>query len=191
MAENNITLTRLLQAFSRGDYSVANELLPLIYLELKQIASRRLRNENDDISICTTDLVHETYLKLFKQENQTWQNRAQFFAHASEAMRQILVDRARKLKAAKRNGAKFTIPVEDAPELSALDFEMILIVNDALEKLDAIDPRQSKIVKLRYFTGLTIEETAFVMGISEATVKRDWRFAKAWLTRELEGAQHG
>jgi len=187
MTENAPTLTRLLQAFSRGDYSVANELLPLIYSELKQIAARRLRRERDEISICTTDLVHEAYLKLFNQQNRTWENRAQFFAHAAEAMRQILVDRARKLNAAKRNGIKQQISIENAPEISSNNLEQILHVNSALEKLEAIDPRQGKIVELRYFTGLTIGETAFALGISEATVKRDWRFAKAWLSRELEG----
>lgn len=191
MSENMHTVTGLLQAFAQGDRSDVDTLLSIIYSELKQIASLRLQRESDEITLCTTDLVHEAYLKLCRQQNKTWENRAHFFACAAEAMRQILVEHARKQKAAKRGGNQVVVSIENAPVISTDNFEMILIVDDALEKLESMNQRQGKIVELRYFAGLTIEETAFAMVISETTVKRDWRFAKAWLMRELEGQLDG
>lgn len=186
MPENTENLTQLLQAFAEGDRSKADELMRMIYPELKKLASLRLKSEYEEISLCTTDLVHEAYLKLVDQQNKTWENRAHFFACAATAMRQILVDRARKQKAVRRGGGKHKISIEDVPLISDKNFEMTLMVNDALEKLEAMDPRQGRIAELRYYAGLTIEETAHELGISIATVKREWQFAKAWLVRELE-----
>ena len=166
-----------------GDRKALDRLLPLVYGELRRLAASYLKQERPDHTLQPTALVHEAYLRLTRQRDVVWQNRAHFFGIAAQMMRRILVDHARKRQAAKRDAAAFRIvtDVDDAadraPELLALDA--------ALSSLETLDPQQAKVVELRFFAGLTVEETAEVAGISEATVKRDWRTAKAWLRREI------
>jgi len=165
-------------------------MVPLVYEELRRIARRQLRNEAVGHTLNTTALVHEAYLRLIDQRRVQWKNRAQFFGVAAQLMRRILVDHARGRDAAKRGGGVATITLEDADaaaEQSANDAVDILALHDAIEKLAVLDPDQARVVELRYFGGMSIEETAEVMCISPATVKREWAIARAWLKRELGG----
>ena len=177
-------LTALLRDASEGDQNALDRLMPLVYGELRKIAASYLRQERKDHTLQPTALVHEAYLRLTHQKDVAWQNRAHFFGIAAQMMRRILVDHARKRQAAKRDASAWKVATaevdggaESAPELLALD--------RALEELEKIDPQQAKIVELRFFGGLTVEETAEVAGISPRTVKREWRTAKAWLRREI------
>jgi len=182
---NEPDLTALLRDASEGDQNALDRLMPLVYGELRKIAASYLRQERKDHTLQPTALVHEAYLRLTHQKDVAWQNRAHFFGIAAQMMRRILVDHARKRLAAKRDASAWKVATaevdggaESAPELLALD--------RALEELEKIDPQQAKIVELRFFGGLTVEETAEVAGISPRTVKREWRTAKAWLRREME-----
>jgi len=177
-------LTALLRDASEGNQNALDRLMPLVYGELRKIAASYLRQERKDHTLQPTALVHEAYLRLTHQKDVAWQNRAHFFGIAAQMMRRILVDHARKRQAAKRDASAWKVATaevdggaESAPELLALD--------RALEELEKIDPQQAKIVELRFFGGLTVEETAEVAGISPRTVKREWRTAKAWLRREI------
>ena len=177
-------LTALLRDASEGDQNALDRLMPLVYGELRKIAASYLRQERKDHTLQPTALVHEAYLRLTHQKDVAWQNRAHFYGIAAQMMRRILVDHARKRQAAKRDASAWKVATaevdggaEGAPELLALD--------RALEELEKIDPQQAKIVELRFFGGLTVEETAEVAGISPRTVKREWRTAKAWLRREI------
>ena len=177
-------LTALLRDASEGDQTALDRLMPLVYGELRKIAASYLRQERKDHTLQPTALVHEAYLRLTHQKDVAWQNRAHFYGIAAQMMRRILVDHARKRQAAKRDASAWKVATaevdggaESAPELLALD--------RALEELEKIDPQQAKIVELRFFGGLTVEETAEVAGISPRTVKREWRTAKAWLRREI------
>ncbi len=176
-------VTALLLEWREGDRKALDRLLPLVYGELRRLAASYLKQERPDHTLQPTALVHEAYLRLTRQRDVVWQNRAHFFGIAAQMMRRILVDHARKRQAAKRDAAAWRIATDvsdaadRAPELLALDA--------ALSNLEALDPQQAKVVELRFFAGLTVEETAEVAGISEATVKRDWRTAKAWLRREI------
>jgi RNA polymerase sigma factor (TIGR02999 family) len=163
------TVTDLLHAWAQGDSAALDKLVPVVYEELRHKASRFLRRERPGHSLQTTDLVHEAYLRLVGQRQANWQNRAQFFGIAAQIMRRVLIDHARSKHAAKRGGKGIQITLDDATET----------------RLTALDPQQAKVVELRYFTGLGIEETAQVLGISAATVKREWVMARAWLRREL------
>ena len=181
---NEPDLTALLRDASEGDQTALDRLMPLVYGELRKIAASYLRQERKDHTLQPTALVHEAYLRLTHQKDVAWQNRAHFFGIAAQMMRRILVDHARKRQAAKRDASAWKVATaevdggaESAPELLALD--------RALEELEKIDPQQAKIVELRFFGGLTVEETAEVAGISPRTVKREWRTAKAWLRREI------
>lgn len=183
-------ITRLLEAHAGGDRGALDALLPLVYDELRRIASGRLRRERDDHTLNTTALVHEAYLELVKLDRMTWQSRAHFFAVAAQAMRNILVDYAVRRKAQKRGGAWQRVDMERfGPDgLGAeMDIPMdeLLALDDALKRLEAFDPRAGQVVVCRFFAGLSIDETAHVLGISPATVSRDWTFARAWLNREL------
>lgn len=182
--KNQITI--LLQRINAGDQKALDKLLPLVYGELRKLASKYLAGEYKKRTIQTTELVHEAYLKLIGQQNLSLENRKHFFGAAANAMRQILVDNARKKKAIKRGRGKTKVPLDKAIALSAEDDENILALNEALLKLDTFDNRLCKIVELRFFTGLTIEETAEILSVSATTVKRDWGLAKAWLYREIE-----
>ena len=181
-------VTELLIAAQGGASDAVQRLMPVVYAELKQLAAGYLRSERADHTLQTTGLVHEAYLKLVDQKRTTWKNRSHFFGIAAQAMRRILVDHARRRSAGKRDGGR---PVTLDDELAGIptDTDEVLAVDSALERLAEMDPRQSRIVELRYFAGMSIEQTAEALEISPATVKRDWVSAKAWLQRELsEGA---
>lgn len=185
MQNSSKHITRLLNVYSNGNKDVLSEILPLVYDELRRISSKYLRGEYRNHTFQTTELVHEAYLKLIGSENISWQSRAHFFGIAAQSMRQILVDYARKKKAKKRGEGKPNIPLDSALEISNQSDEQIIALDDALKKLESVEERSGKIVELRFFSGLTIEETAEVLSISPATAKRDWNFAKAWLYREI------
>ena len=184
-------VTQLLVAWGNGNADAGEELLAAVYTELHSQASRAMRREAVDHTLQATALVHEAYLRLIDQRRIQWRNRAQFFGVAAQLMRRILVDHARGRDAAKRGGGVATITLEDvdaAAERSTSDAVDVLALHDAIEKLAAMDPDQARVVELRYFGGMSIEETAEVMDISPATVKREWAVARAWLKRELGGA---
>lgn len=185
MATSSETITHLLVRWGRGDQQALDALTPVVYQELRRLASRHLRRERPDHTLESTALVHEAYLRLIDQRSVEWRNRNQFFGLASELIRRILVDYARNRMAAKRGGQNLKLSLDEAmaaPEDKDLD---LVALDDALQALAARDPQQSRIVELRYFGGLTIETTADVLGISAATVKREWVLAKAFLKREL------
>jgi RNA polymerase sigma factor (TIGR02999 family) len=182
---NEADVTGLLLAWSDGEESARDRLISAVYEELKRAASRHLRSERDDHSLAPTALVHETYMKLVDQHRVRWQNRAHFFAIAARVMRRVLVDHARTRGAIKR-GRGVTIPLDSDHDVAASADADVLALDVALDKLAAIDERQSRIVELRYFAGLTVEETAATLDISPITVKRDWAHARAWLFRELQ-----
>lgn len=179
-------VTELLAAWSNGDAAAGDKLMPLVYDELRRLAGRYLRSERPDHTLQTTALVHEAYLRLIDQREVHWQNRAHFFAISAQLMRRILVDHARSHRARKRGGDSRALPIEEAANLFHVRAAEMLALDDALMSLEAIAPRQSRIVELRFFGGLTEQETAHVLGVSGITVKRDLRIAKAWLRREIE-----
>lgn len=178
-------LTGLLIDSGNGNGNALNELMPHIYDELRRLASSHLRREGAGHTLQSTALVHEAYLRLINQREVKWQNRAHFFAIASRMIRRILVDHVRKQRTDKRGAGAARVSLEDSSELAAKTDVNLGEVDEALQRLEAMDPQQGRIVELRYFGGLTVEETAEALGISPATVKRDWAVAKAWLTREL------
>ncbi|MCC7124951.1 MAG: sigma-70 family RNA polymerase sigma factor [Acidobacteria bacterium] len=178
-------VTTLLRDLTNGRREVLPALLPLIYAELRRVAAAHLRRERRDHTLQATALVHEAYLRLVDQRQVQWQNRAHFLAVAAQAMRRILVDHARARSAAKRGNAEVHMQIEDAHitvDGPSLD---IVALDNALTRLAAHDARQVQVVELRFFGGLSVEEAAEVLGVSAATVKREWSFAKAWLRREL------
>jgi len=178
-------VTQLLFELKRGNRAAEERLIPLVYGELRRIASNRLKNESIHHSLQPTALVHEAYLRLTRIEQIDWQSRSHFFAVSATLMRRILVDHARANKARKRGDGIGTISLNDAI-FAAPDREPeILALDEALDRLARLDERQSKIVELRFFAGMSEEETGHVLGISARTVKRDWRTAKAWLFAEL------
>jgi RNA polymerase sigma factor (TIGR02999 family) len=179
-------LTLILNRLEQGDRTAADELLPLVYNELRQMASRKMAGEPQGHTLQPTALVHEAWLRLGADAQPRWQSRAHFFGAAGEAMRRILVERARRRLAAKRGGG--LEPVElDKVELPTpvTDDDTLLRVNEALEKLAAVEPRKAELVKLRYFVGMTFEETAVVLGITVPVAKQWWAYARAWLSVEL------
>ena len=181
-------LTQLLHRWQNGDRAALDQLVPRVYEELHAIASRHLRREWRDGAMQTTALVNEAYLKLIDQRQGDWQNRAHFFAVAAQLMRRILVDDARRQLREKRGGGAVSVPVEDEPIAAAegpLDAVETLALDRALHELERLDPDQARIVELRFFGGLTVEETAAALRISPATVKREWTIAKGWLFRAL------
>ncbi len=178
-------VTALLDHWSRGDRNALDRLLPLVYRELRGIAARQLRDERHGHTLQPTALVHEAYFRLVEQRNVDWQNRAHFFGVAAQVMRRILVDHARRHAARKRGDNPQRVPLEDIVDSSTTTEMPILVLDLALSKLERLDPALVRIVELRAFGGLTIEEAAHVLNVSASTVKRDWRTAKAWLTREL------
>lgn len=179
-------VTQMLIELTEGNREVVNEILPLIYAELRRLAGSYLRRERASHTLQPTALVHEAYMKLIDQKNVKWQNRAHFFGIAAQIMRRILMDYARKHKAEKRGGDGENVALEEGfiiieSEKSA----ELLALDEALENLSKVDETKAKIVELRYFGGLSVEETAEVLGVSEITVKRHWRMAKAWLYGQL------
>jgi RNA polymerase sigma-70 factor, ECF subfamily len=181
-------VTGLLLRWSGGDTSALEQLMPLVFHECRQIAARQMRREREEHTLSPTALVNELYLRLVDQQRTTWANRAQFFAIAAQLMRRVLVDHARARGAEKRHGGRVLVSLDAAVDVaSPSPFTDVLTIDDALTKLGAIDADQQRLVELRFFAGLTVEETAHVLGRSPRTVKREWQLAKAWLFRELGG----
>ena len=178
-------VTVLLKAMTAGDENAPEKLLPIIYNDLRRLAGAYLSNERKDHTLQPTALVHEAYIRLVDWENVSWQNRAHFFAVAAQVMRRILVDHARGKKAEKRGGFGQLLSLDEAVSFAEKKDVDLVALDDALNELEKSDPRQAKIVELRFFGGLTIEETAEALRISPATVKNEWAFAKAWLRVEL------
>lgn len=178
-------LTELLGAWSAGDQGALNEMIPLVYDELHRLASRYLRRERPNHTLQTTALVHEAYLRLAREQNGNWQNRIQFFAVASQLMRHILVDYARNHNAAKRGGNCARISFDEAMIGSEGTSTDLMALDEALNNLAALDPQQSRVVELRVFGGLTVEEMSEVLGVSPRTIKREWSMARAWLHQRI------
>jgi RNA polymerase sigma factor (TIGR02999 family) len=185
MPEAPQNVTELLIGWGQGDKEALDRLVPIVYDELRRQAARYLRRERVGHTLQTTALIHEAYLRLVDQKNVHWQNRAHFFGIAAQLMRRILVDHARTKKRAKRGGSDVRVSLGDVQVVAKEKDLDVVALDEALDRLSEIDEQQSKIVELRFFSGLTVEETAEVLGISTATVKRDWSMAKAWLHREI------
>ena len=186
MEENSQQITQLLNQWSNGDAEVLDDLMPLVYKELRRQASGYLRRERSNHTLQPTALINEAYLKLIDQRDVKWQNRSHFFAIAAQAMRRILVDYARERKREKRGGAAENLPIEEALTIVSQEKSVDLVaLDEALNKLAKFDERQAKVVELRYFSGLSIDETAEVLNVSNVTVRRDWNMAKAWLHQEI------
>ena len=180
-------VTQLLVQWSKGDREALEALVPLVYEELRRVARYYLRQEKQNHTLSSTALVHEAYLRLVSQKEVTWQNRAHFFGVAAQMMRRILVDHARRYAYAKRGGGALTLALDEVvatPQRRAID---LVALDDALDSLAKLDQRQSRMVELRFFGGLSIEETSEVLGVSTPTVKREWASARAWLFREISG----
>lgn len=181
-------ITQLLIDLSNGNREVVDSLMPLVYSGLHQIAERQMRGERAGHTLNSTALVHEAYLKLVDQNKVNWQNRSHFFAIASQAMRRILINYADSKKAQKRGGSGILATLDESEILGETRAEELLLLDELLKELATMNERQSKIVEYRFFGGLTHEEIAEVLGVSVPTVRLDWRFAKAWLSRELKQA---
>lgn len=181
-------ITQLLIEWNGGNQAALDQLMPLVYEELQRIARRHLRRESNTRTLQTTALVHEAYIKLIDQTRINWQNRAQFFGIAAEIMRRILIDNARRRLRGKRGGGAIKISLNDGSiDVSDERAAELVTLDEALKKLAAEEPQKAKLVELRYFGGLSIEETAEVLGIGTATVVRQWRIIKAWLYKEIAG----
>ncbi len=187
---NTADVTQILTQLGRGDRAAADRLLPVVYDELRRLAEAHLRTERPDHTLQATALVHEAWLRLVNQTEVTWKDRAHFFAVAATAIRRVLVDHARTHRAEKRGGAQQRIPLDDTPARAAPEPVDLIALNDALDRLAQHDPRKSQVVELRFFGGLDIAETAEALGVSHATVERDWTYARAWLYSELESGGH-
>ena len=185
MAEGPAELTQLLRAHADGEPGALDRLLPRIYDELRGIARARLRRERPDHTLAPTDVVNEAFLKLLPLDGVDWKSRAHFFAIASRAMRNVLVDHAVRRNAQKRGGGTRAVPLDELEPASEVPLDELVALGDALAKLEQIDARQARVVECRFFGGLGLDETAEALGISPATVSRDWTFARAWLHRAL------
>jgi RNA polymerase sigma factor (TIGR02999 family) len=179
-------VTQWLIDWRNGNQEALAHMMPLVYNELRRLAHRYLQRERPDHTLQATALVHEAYLRLVDQRQAQWQNRAHFFGLAAQMMRRILVDHARHQHAAKRGGAEQKLSLDEAVWVSTEHATDLTALDDALTRLAGLDPQQSRLVELRFFGGLTIDETAEVLGVSPATVKREWSLARAWLYREFQ-----
>ena len=188
MESHATDVTLLLSQLTEGNQEAAERLIPLVYDELKRLARSYMRRERQDHTLQTTALVHEAYLKLVRQQSTNWQGRSHFFGIAAQLMRRILIDHARAHLRAKRGGAHVVLPLNEALAFSPEHSEDLLKLDEALQRLSKLDRRQGQIVELRFFGGLSVEETAEFLDISPKTVKRDWAVAKAWLHAELRSA---
>lgn len=185
-------ITKLLQAWNTGDQGALERLVPLVYAELRQVAHHHFRHEAAGLTLQPTALVNETYLRLVQLKRMTWQNRTHFFAMCSRLMRQILVDAARARGVAKRGGGAAQLTIDDDLLPAGARLPDVVALDDALTALEGVDARKCRVVELRFFGGLSVEEIAEVLGVSTDTVSRDWKFAKTWLFRELsDGRQPG
>lgn len=180
-------VTQILGAIHEGDSRAADELLPLLYDELRKLAQHRMASEPAGHTLTATALVHEAYLRLVQDREAEWDSRGHFFAAAAEAMRRILVERARKYAGPKRGGGRRRVAIEDSDLTFDIDPAEMLALDEALDELEQTDPRMQKITKLRYFAGLTVQETAAALGISPRTVNIEWSYARAWLYKRLNG----
>jgi len=181
-------ITSLLVAWGHGDQDALDALAPLVQQELHRVAARQMAGERPGHILQPTALVNEVYLRLVDQHNVTWQNRAHFFAVAARIMRRVLVDAARARGRAKRGGDALQVSLAEVPEVAVPATQDLVALDDALTTLESLDPRQSQVVKLRFFGGLSLEEAAEALRVSVGTVRRDWSLAQAWLFRELSGA---
>lgn len=180
-------VTQLLIKYGKGDHSALNEMLPLVYGELRRLASYYLKKERRGHTLQPTALVHEAYLRLIKQEHVDWKNRAQFFGLAAEMMRRILLNHARDRVAGKRGGKAERVSLSEVDRSAQMKDMDLIALDDALNQLETMDPRKSKIVEMKFFSGLTNEEIAETLQISVATVKREWTLSRAWLFRWVKG----
>lgn len=185
MPASSVEISRLLRAWGEGDQAALNQLTPLVYAELHQIAHRHIRRQPPGQTLQTTALVNEAYLHLVEIEGVRWQDRAHFFAVSAQIMRRILVDSARAHLAEKRGGRLPHVYLDESMDASPQSSEDLIALDDALRALGKMDPRKARVVELRFFAGLSVEQTAETLKISIPSVKRDWKLAKAWLTREL------
>ncbi len=181
-------VTEKLVALAGGRAEAWDELMPVVYDELKQLAHRHMARERPGHTLGTTALVHEAYLKLVDGARVEWRDRAHFFALASRAMRHILIDYARTRNREKRGGGLAAVPLDDASSIAVDDIEDLIALDDALRKLEAVNERQCRVVEYRFFGAMSVKETAEALGISEASVKRDWSITRAWLNQELGGS---
>jgi RNA polymerase sigma factor (TIGR02999 family) len=188
MIPNSTAVTLLLRRYSAGDQTALSELIPLVYGELHRLAASYLQRERPDHTLQATALVHEAYLRLVDQKGVEWKERGHFFAVASQMMRRILVDHARRHKAVKRGGLERKCSLEEGLMASEEQSANLLLLNALLDRLYVLDKQEARIVELRFFAGLSIEETAGVLGVSATTVKREWSVAKKWLVREMRKA---
>lgn len=184
-------VTALLRAWSQGDAGAAEKLVPLVYDELRRQAGRHLRRERRDHTLRPTALVHEAYLRMAGQREVVWKNRTQFFAMAAQMMRRVLVDHARRHRAAKRQGEWCRISLDEALAKDAPRDLDLVALEEALVELETLDPAKARMVELRFFAGLNLEDTAEALGVSPSTVTREWRMARAWLYRRVQGGRAG
>ena len=178
-------ITHILTAIEQGDAMATNELLPQVYQELRRLAAHKMAGERPGHTLQPTALVHEAWLKLVDSPAQSWQNRAHFFGAAAEAMRRILIDRARRKSRQRRGSGAEHLDLAEIEIAGLAPNDQLLALNDALDRFSVLEPRQAELVKLRYFVGFKIEEAAEVLGISEATARRWWAYARAWLFHEI------
>jgi RNA polymerase sigma-70 factor (ECF subfamily) len=190
MNQSSLDVTVLLKEISSGNRDALAKLVPVVYDELRRLAAYYLRQERSDHTLQATALVHEAYLRLVDQRHMDWNNRNHFFGVAAHLMRRILLMHAREHRAAKRGGAAQKISLDEIAIFSPAQAEELVYLDELLTRLAALDAQQERVVELRFFAGLSVEETAELMGISPATVKRDWAMAKAWLAREM-GSSRG
>jgi len=183
-------ITQLLRAWGDGNQAALDRLMPLVYAQLRQAAHRYMARERRGHTLQTTALVNEVYLRLAKAREMRWQDRVHFFALSAQMMRRILTDHARARQYAKHGGGAQVVSLDEAPEVSPKPRADLVALDDALKRLAAVDERKSRVVELRYFGGLSVEETGEVLKVSPETVMRDWKLAKAWLLRELRGEGH-
>ena len=184
MTQPSHQVTKLLKDWSDGDQSVPDQLMPLVYDELRRLAHQYMRREKPGHTLQTSALVHEAYVRLMDQNNIQWESRAHFFGIAARLMRQILVDQARR-RNAKRGGGAIRVSLNEATSVAHEQSATVVALDDALKSLEEIDPRKSRIVELRFFGGMSIEETAAVLRVSPGTVMREWTFIRAWLRKEM------
>lgn len=180
-------ITLVLEAMSKGDGHASEELLPLVYSELRRLAAARMAQEAAGHTLQPTALVHEAWLRLIDDSNRTWQNRAHFFGAAAEAMRRILIERARRKSRLKRGGGQAVLDIAELDIAETMPDEKVLLVDEALERFKAEDPEKARVVVLKFFGGLTDREVAEIMGVTERTVRRQWTYAKAWLFQSIAG----
>ncbi len=184
-------VTRILQSMESGDANAAGELLPLVYGELRKLAASKMAQESPNQTLQPTALVHEAWLRLTGNENVKWEGRAHFFGAAAEAMRRILIENARRKSAKRHGGGQQRVDVEEIDIAAPAKDEELLAINDALEELAKADLQKAELVKLRYFIGLTNEESAEILGISAPTARRWWNYARAWLYQKIQGNNAG